>query len=83
MIGCCILLVRKAVTQLVGDESLQLVTEGSKRCLTLANMLLQLLVSNHSPQQNKLLSDFSCGLITSIAKVVTDASMNTLNREKI
>ena len=71
------------MTQLVGDESLQLAMEGNRRCLTLANMLLQLLLSNHSPEQNKLLSDFSCRLVTATAKVVDDASVSTLNREKM
>lgn len=81
--GCCVLVVRKAVTQLVGDESLQIATEGNRRCLTLANMLLQLLLSNHSSERNKLLSDFSCGLVAAMAKIVENASVNTLNREKM
>ena len=45
--GCYILVVCKAVMQLVGDEVLQLATEGNRRCLTLANMLLQLLLSEN------------------------------------
>ena len=77
------MVVQKAVMQLVGDESLQLATEGNRRCLTLANMLLQLLLSNHSPEQNKLLSEFSCGLVAAIAGVVDDASVSMLNREKM
>ena len=72
---------RKALTQLVGDESLQLATEGNRTCLTLANTLLQLLLSNHSPDQNKLLTDFSSGLVTCIEKVVEDISGTSLNRK--
>ena len=68
---------------MVGDESLQLATEGNRRCLTLANTLLQLLLFNQCPEQNKLLSDFSSGLVTGIAKVVEDASASMLNREKM
>ena len=71
------------MTQLVGDEGLQLATEGNRRCLSMANTLLQLLLSNHSPDQNKLLSDFSSWLVTCMAKVVQDASASSLNREKM
>ena len=81
--GCCILIFRKALTQLVGDESLQLATEGNRRCLTLANTLLQLLLSNHSSDQNKLLTDFSSWLVTGIEKIVEDVSGTSLNREKM
>ena len=46
--------------------------------MTLANMM-----SNHSLEQNKLLSEFSCGLVTAIAKVADDASVSMLNIEKM
>jgi hypothetical protein len=81
--GCCIVVFRKALMQLFGDESLQLATEGNRRCLTMANTLLQILLSNHSPDQNKILIDFSTGLVTGVAKIVEDVSGSSLNREKM
>ena len=45
--------------------------------------MLQLLLSNHSPDQNKLLTDFSNWLITGIEKKIVDVSGASLNRENM
>ena len=76
------MIVKSALTQLVGDEGLHCGTEGSTRCLTLANSLLQISMSQDS-NQRQIISEFSSWLVAALVQVVSDSLTTTLNREKM